>query len=301
MSRKRSREALEAPLAAVPRRRGREGRRRARPPRTVFDKVVAFSEFGFPKSHAAAFAILAYQSAWLHRAYPARVPVRAPERPADGLLPAGDAASRRRAAGRRDAARRTSTEAPPSAPSRRPGEAVRIGLGYVKGVGTRAERAGGRARPRGRLRRPRRPRPPLAARTPASWRRWCGPAPASRSATAAACCGSCGLHRAPAGPGRGPPAGAGRWTPRPRPPLPRMSEWERMVADHEAMGLTTGPHPMALLRESLDPAIAHRRLAAQGRRRPGDGGRRDGRPPAARPPPRGSSSCWSRTRPGWST
>jgi error-prone DNA polymerase len=34
-----------------------------------------------------------------------------------------------------------------------------------------------------------------------------------------------------------------------------MSDWERMVADHEAMSLTTGPHPMALLRPSLDPAI----------------------------------------------
>jgi error-prone DNA polymerase len=31
----------------------------------VFTQVVAFSEFGFPKSHAAAFGLLAYQSAWL--------------------------------------------------------------------------------------------------------------------------------------------------------------------------------------------------------------------------------------------
>jgi error-prone DNA polymerase len=33
--------------------------------RKVFDQVIAFSEFGFPKSHAAAFGLLAYQSAWL--------------------------------------------------------------------------------------------------------------------------------------------------------------------------------------------------------------------------------------------
>ncbi|HEY8489672.1 MAG TPA: DNA polymerase III subunit alpha, partial [Dehalococcoidia bacterium] len=39
--------------------------------RTVFKKLVAFSAFGFPKSHAAAFAVLAYQSAWLRRYYPA--------------------------------------------------------------------------------------------------------------------------------------------------------------------------------------------------------------------------------------
>jgi error-prone DNA polymerase len=32
--------------------------------------VVAFSEFGFPKSHAAAFGLLAYQSAWLFHYHP---------------------------------------------------------------------------------------------------------------------------------------------------------------------------------------------------------------------------------------
>src|SRR5436190_3670619 len=31
----------------------------------VFGQVIAFSEFGFPKSHAAAFGLLAYQAAWL--------------------------------------------------------------------------------------------------------------------------------------------------------------------------------------------------------------------------------------------
>src|SRR6266702_2061431 len=37
----------------------------------VFSQVVAFSEFGFPKSHAAAFGLLAYQSAWLRHYHPA--------------------------------------------------------------------------------------------------------------------------------------------------------------------------------------------------------------------------------------
>jgi error-prone DNA polymerase len=35
----------------------------------VFTQVIAFSEFGFPKSHAAAFGLLAYQSAWLRHYY----------------------------------------------------------------------------------------------------------------------------------------------------------------------------------------------------------------------------------------
>jgi error-prone DNA polymerase len=38
---------------------------------TVFDKLVGFSGFGFPKAHAAAFGLLAYQSTWLRHYYPA--------------------------------------------------------------------------------------------------------------------------------------------------------------------------------------------------------------------------------------
>ncbi len=38
--------------------------------RKVFEQVAAFSEFGFPKAHAAAFGLLAYQSAWLRHYHP---------------------------------------------------------------------------------------------------------------------------------------------------------------------------------------------------------------------------------------
>ena len=37
----------------------------------VFTKLQAFGGYSFPKSHAAAFAVLVYQSAWLKRYYPA--------------------------------------------------------------------------------------------------------------------------------------------------------------------------------------------------------------------------------------
>ncbi len=37
----------------------------------IFEKLLGFSAFGFPKSHAYAFAVLAYQSAWLREYYPA--------------------------------------------------------------------------------------------------------------------------------------------------------------------------------------------------------------------------------------
>jgi error-prone DNA polymerase len=70
MSRKRSHEALEAHRVrfvegAVARgvdEQVADG---------VFDTLVGFSGFGFPKAHAAAFGLLAYQSAWLRHHYPA--------------------------------------------------------------------------------------------------------------------------------------------------------------------------------------------------------------------------------------
>ena len=69
MSRKRSKEALEAHWEEF-----REGAAAngvdETTAREVFQQVTAFSEFGFPKSHAAAFGLLAYQSAWLRHYYP---------------------------------------------------------------------------------------------------------------------------------------------------------------------------------------------------------------------------------------
>ena len=70
MSRKRSRDAIEAY-----RERFVAGAATRDVPEEVtslvFEKLLGFSSFGFPKSHAAAFALLAYQSAWLRHHYPA--------------------------------------------------------------------------------------------------------------------------------------------------------------------------------------------------------------------------------------
>ncbi len=42
----------------------------------------------------------------------------------------------------------------------------------------------------------------------------------------------------------------------PSPPsLPRLSEWERMLADYDTVGLTTRTHPLALLRERLGAGV----------------------------------------------
>ena len=71
MSRKRSREAMEKLRERVPRRRRGQRRRRRRRPTTIYDKILAFASFGFPKSHAAAMAVTAFHVAWLKRYYPA--------------------------------------------------------------------------------------------------------------------------------------------------------------------------------------------------------------------------------------
>src|SRR5947199_5346591 len=68
MSRKRSHAALEAwreRFVAGALEKGVEETKA----HELYDKLVAFSGFGFPKSHAAAFGLLAYQSAWLRHHY----------------------------------------------------------------------------------------------------------------------------------------------------------------------------------------------------------------------------------------
>jgi error-prone DNA polymerase len=69
MSRKRSREAMEAlheEFLAGAARNGVSAEIAA----TVYEKIMAFAEFGFPKSHAAAMAETACKAAWLKRYYP---------------------------------------------------------------------------------------------------------------------------------------------------------------------------------------------------------------------------------------
>jgi error-prone DNA polymerase len=39
--------------------------------RQIFQQIKGFGEYGFPKSHSASFALLAYVSAWLTHHHPA--------------------------------------------------------------------------------------------------------------------------------------------------------------------------------------------------------------------------------------
>jgi error-prone DNA polymerase len=246
MSRKRSHEAL-----AVHRERFCAGAlERGVPQQTaelVFEKVLGFSGFGFPKSHAAAFAILAYQSAWLHLHHPAEFLCALLNEQPMGFYPPATLL--------RDGERRGVSVLPPDinrslARCTLEGGAVRIGLGYVKGVGKAAEDVvaerdrGGGYRDAGDLVR----RAPVGRDVLAQLVR--AGALEAFSPDRRRLLWEIRLHRAPQ---------AGQLAlaldASPAPALPSQSQWERMVADHETMSLTTGPHPMALLRPALPDSI----------------------------------------------
>jgi error-prone DNA polymerase len=247
MSRKRSQEAIEAF-------RGRfiEGAARNgvdwKTADTVYDKLAAFSGFGFPKSHAAAFALLAYQSAWLRRYHPVEFLCALLNAQPMGFYPPASLV--------RDAQRRGVSVLPPdvnSSDARCSVEegAVRIGIGYVQGVGEEEAAAVADGRPYEQLR-------DLAQRAPVY-------AAALRALVEA---GACDCFDEP----RRVLAWQLGLVPRPQnvlggarqlalpleptaetPELPEQTTWERMLADYRGTGISVGPHPLELLRPHLPP------------------------------------------------
>ena len=190
MSRKRSVEALEAFRAQFV--AGAEAKGvDAATADLVYDKLTGFSGFGFPKSHAAAFGLLAYQSAWLRHHYPAEFLCSLLNAQPMGFYPPASLV--------RDAQRRGVEVRSPdinlsaAGCSLEEGAVVRIGLAYVKSVGDDdaerlvAEReANGPFADVGDLAR----RAPISTR--ASWRRSSGAAPATGGGSGAISSGSSG-------------------------------------------------------------------------------------------------------------
>ncbi len=104
----------------------------------VFDKILAFSQFGFPKSHSFAFAVLAYQSAWLRLYYPAEYAAAIFNSQPMGFYPPHVLV--------RDAMRHGVRILPPDVNESdvkctATSDTVRIGLNYVKGLGTKVAQA----------------------------------------------------------------------------------------------------------------------------------------------------------------
>ena len=104
----------------------------------VFDRLVGFSGFGFPKAHAAAFGLLAYQSSWLRHHYPAEFLCALLNEQPMGFYPPATLV--------RDAQRRGVEVRPPevnlsATKALVEDEAVRVGLEYVSSVGKDDARA----------------------------------------------------------------------------------------------------------------------------------------------------------------
>jgi len=212
----------------------------------VFEQVRAFSGFGFPKAHAAAFGLLAYQSTWLRVHYPPEFLCALLNEQPMGFYPP-DALVH-------DAQRHGLEVLPPhvnrsAVECRVEHGAVRIGLGYVLGVQGHevkslvAERErGGDYADAG----------DLAARSGA------GRDTLERLAWAGACES---LARREAlwqmgvvTPGRAVAGGIQLALPIEAPAAPALREltrWERLVADYGSIRISLAEHPLALLRPDL--------------------------------------------------
>jgi error-prone DNA polymerase len=251
MSRKRSEEAIEAYRGRFVAGAAANGVD-AGTANMVYDKLAGFSGFGFPKSHAAAFGLLAYQSTWLRHHYPAEFLCALLNAQPMGFYPPASLV--------RDAQRR-GVEVRPVDVNRSAvkcvleHDAVRIGLDYVHSLGEAGAQAVVEERERGGsfmdvLE--------LAQRVELEQDRL-------EALVAAGACDPFGERRRllwelglafrPASiPGSG---GEQRQltlslaATAETPELPEQTPWERMLADYRTTSLSIGSHPLALLRPRL--------------------------------------------------
>ncbi len=256
MSRKRSHDALEAYRGRFVEGAARNGVDEETANR-VYDKLVGFSGFGFPKSHAAAFGLLAYQSAWVRHHYPAEFLCALLNAQPMGFYPPASLV--------RDGQRRGVEVRPPQvnlsdAACTIEEGAVRIGLAHVNSVGD--DDAGALVAERD-LNGPFRSVLELAQRAPLD----------RRELEALVIAGACDCFNEPrrsllwqlglvpetrSVPGSG---GAERQLALPLEPtaevpeLPELTTWERMLADYRQTNLSIGTHPLELLRPHLPPDV----------------------------------------------
>ena len=276
MSRKRSQEAIDSH-----RERFVQGARATHPDASeevieqVWSMVAGFAGFGFPKSHGAAFGLLAYQSTWLRVHYPQEfLAALLNEQPMGFYSP--DSLIHE--------AQRRGIEVLPADVNHSdlectvtPSGSIRLGLSYIKGI---------REDDAHRL---------LAARGPGGYQRLEQLAATAGVSAATlerlAWSGACDELA-----GGGPHARRvalwqlGVATPayttqeggqlalelplQAAPGLPALTPWEQLLADYQATGVSIGQHPVELLRPQLDqqgatpinqlPHVAHGTSVAVG-------------------------------------
>ncbi|MFL5966181.1 MAG: DNA polymerase III subunit alpha [Gaiellaceae bacterium] len=256
MSRKRSHDALEAYRTRFV--EGAVGKGvDAELADMVYDKLVGFSGFGFPKSHAAAFGLLAYQSAWLRHHYPAEFLCALLNEQPMGFYPPSTLV---RDGQRRGIETRPADVNVSAAKCVVEDRAVRIGIEYVNGVGESEAQAVVAERARAGVYAGVRD---LAQRTQLSEH-------ALETLIVAGACDCFGnprralqwelgmVPRTQAVPGSG---GDERQLALPLDPtaatpnLPEPTIWERMLADYRTTNLSVGVHPLQLLRPHLPPDV----------------------------------------------
>ena len=257
MSRRRSRAAMERFREQFVRGAAEKHQMAEHEALAIFTKLIGFSEFGFPKSHAYAFAILAYQSAWLRRYYPAEYYAALLNNQPMGFYSphvlVGDA-KRHGLAVLRVAINRSGVTCVPR------GDHILLGLTTVRGIGEEPARAIVDERETNGAYRS---LPDLLRRTGL-------PRRAAESLIAVGALGDFGLSRRellwqlglllP----QSRPATRDRWpvtrrrqlalalpTEQDMVRLEDMEEWERAIADYGLLGLSPSHHPLGLLRERL--------------------------------------------------
>ena len=217
----------------------------------IFEQVQGFSEYGFPESHAASFALLVYASAWIKRHHPAEFLAALLNSQPMGFYTPSQLVQ--------DAKRHGVTVLPVDVMASDwdctleeavPHPAVRLGLRLVKGLGREAGQ---------RIAGARRERPPLDAQDLA--KRAGLDTPTLRILAAGDALRALSGHRRqqvweaaavermPGLLDEAPPQED--WLELPAPP-----EGEDIVFDYAATGLTLRRHPLALLR----PLLSQRRL-----------------------------------------
>jgi error-prone DNA polymerase len=275
MSRKRSEEAMQRHRTSFVEGAMRHSLADPKTAERVWEMVAAFAGFGFPKAHAAAFGLLAYQSTWLrvhygpeflcallneqpmgfyapdslvHEAQRRGIPVLGLDVNASGVECGVEALQAQRDS---DANARTGVDLPAG------GLGVRLGLGYVKGAVAGEVRELVAERERGG---PFRDLGDLAART-ATHR------PTLEQLAWAGACDSLGGSRREAlwqlgiaSPGEQVDDAVQLALPIELPDTPRLrplDRWERLLADYSTSGVTADDHVMAVLRPCLSiPMLA---------------------------------------------
>jgi error-prone DNA polymerase len=260
MSRKRSHDALEAYRERFV--EGAVGKGvDAQTADMVYDKLVGFSGFGFPKSHAAAFGLLAYQSAWLRHHHPAEFLCALLNAQPMGFYPPATLV--------RDGQRRGVETRPPNVNSSADkctieDSAVRIGIDYVNGIGADEAKAVVAERDRGGTYKSIRD---VAQRTQLS----------EHGLETLIVAGACDCFELPRrqllwqlglvprsqsvlGSGGEEKQLALALEPTAETPdLPEPTVWERMLADYRTTNLSVGVHPLELLRAHLPKGVVSSR------------------------------------------